>query len=154
MVVEIRPWSSTGRLGLNLWNGCEPFFPFNNHPSQSYGPHPHNMSMVAQPLMSCQSRGKLTTDLWQFAQKKQYVVLAFCSMVVRPLAYCSRHSRIYRYKGTLLICHSRLSRSRLVAKSPESGEPVFTLWDVPVIPLLYGLALRWPIFKQKRVRDH
>jgi hypothetical protein len=32
-------------------------------------------------------------------------------------------------KGLCLICHSRGSRSRFVAKSAESGQPVFKLMD-------------------------
>jgi hypothetical protein len=38
-------------------------------------------------------------------------------------------------KGLCLICHRREYKSRVVAKSSESGEPVFTFMDV----LLYGL---------------
>jgi hypothetical protein len=71
-------------------------------------------------------------------------------MVLRPLAYSGRHSVICQ--GTLpdMPQSGKYRRSLVVAKSAESGEPVFASMDV----LLYELSLRRPIFEQKRVRDH
>jgi hypothetical protein len=67
-----------------------------------------------------------------------FTALAVRATVVRPSAYCSRHSAIYQWIS-----------GRVIAKSAGSGEPVFTSMDA----LQYctdRIALRQAIFKRKK----
>jgi hypothetical protein len=92
------------------------------------------MSVVAQPLYELPELRKMGQRLVAIPrQKTRWRVMAGLTIVVRPLVYRSRHS-LY-VKGLCPICRRQESRSQFVAKSAESGEPVFTSMDV----LLYGL---------------
>jgi hypothetical protein len=55
---------------------------------------------------NCQSHVKITTDLWQFAQKTRWQVFADHTMVVQPLHIAA--VTVEYSKGLCPICHSCL----------------------------------------------
>jgi hypothetical protein len=83
------------------------------------------MPVVAQLLRKLPEPRKMDHRLLGVRAKNNMAnVRAMC---VRPLAYHHRHSVVCQ--GTI-VCHSRGNRSRVIAKSDEFGEPVFTLMDI------------------------
>jgi hypothetical protein len=89
------------------------------------------MPMVAQPLCELPEPRKMDYRVVAVRAKTRWQVLAVQAMVVRPLVTA------WYAKGLCPIGQSRGSSSQVVAKSSESGVPVFMSLDV----LLYGLNL-------------
>jgi hypothetical protein len=79
--------------------------------------HLHKVSRYLPSLRYDGPRKFDVIKLWQFTQNIRWRELAVCAMVMRPLAYRSRHSAICQWM-----------RSEVVAKCARSGEPVLHRW--------------------------
>jgi hypothetical protein len=135
-----------------------PFYPFNNRPRLRAmvvtleQPLMYRLVLQIWRILLCLWFIPWHIALWQLQYATGRTTIARTANT-RDLVFCANckksvvhFPRLWQFAIVLCpICHGQGSRSRVVAKSAKSGEPVFTSMDV-----LRTVALRRPICQQKK----